>query len=157
MTESGLEGMVCLLISSLGFKPVRSRECKEAPDGTYYSVGISGIDPVGKIHDSLSYGAAYQFTASLVVWEVEGDGEGIRAISRALDSRAFRDMAEEQNVAVWDIGGITDMSQADGPFWIRQRRMEITLAFNDDVESTRVRMISLDASGEGVEITAGIT
>jgi hypothetical protein len=157
MTEAGLEKALCSLLSSLGLKAVRTRECKEAPQGCYYSVGVSSVDPVGKLHACMSSTGAYQYSATVVVWEVEGTGEGIRAFAQAVDSAEFRTTAEELGFSIWDIGSIMDMSTLDGAFWIRQKRMEVLCAFSDIVQGNQASILSVEASGEGLEIQTGIT
>lgn len=163
MTEDELEGMLCTLITTMGLKAVRSRECKQAPAGTYYSVGIQSVDHAGTLHETATRDPlnprqrVYQNVANVAIWEVEGKGEGIRAIRNRIDTESFRDTARAQGVAIWTIGSIIDLSNNDDGFWIRQKRMEIVCAFNDYVNGEAVPIESVEVSGPGIQVTAGIS
>ena len=153
MTETEIEKFFCTFISSMGLVAVRSRECKQAPVGTYYSVGVTSVDSAGTLHETATRDPleprqrVYQNVATLVVWEVEGERDGIRTLRNRIDTASFRAQAYEFGLSIWGMGSIMDMSTTDGPFWIRQKRMEITLAFTDVVDGEALPIESVEGSG----------
>jgi len=157
MSETNLERFLCTTINALGYKAIRSKGNSPAPVGTHISVGVVRVDQLATHRELPSRDPEsmkkrqHIYGAQVGIWEVEGDGEQIRAIARHLETDAFRAAAKVAGFPLLSMTSIMDMSHTDGDFWVRQRRMETTHSFMDEVTGEVVPMESV-STPEAIEV-----
>lgn len=153
MTEKEIEEFFCEHITSMGFVAVRSVNAQQAPTGTYLSVGVTGVRLYGVLHERPARTPEtlglrlHQYNMSLVIWEIEGDGEAIRKVLRSFDKSDFRAKMRDIGVSLFVPGPIVDMSSVDGSLWIRQKRMEVPGMFSDAEQGEKMTMQSVTGAG----------
>lgn len=153
MTEREVEEFFCEHITSMGFIAVRSINAQQAPTGMYLSVGVTGVSQYGVLHERPARTPEalgqrlYQYTMSLVIWEIEGDGEAVRKVQRSFCDSEFRAKMRGIGVSLFSPGPIIDMSSVDGSLWIRQKRMEVPGMFSDAEPGSKMTMQSVTGAG----------
>ena len=99
---------------------------------------------------------AFMKVALVQFYEVEGDGEAMRAIQNALQSDGFdnfvasnvtaRADGHDAGFSVWEIGDVVDNGFQDGTFYIQQKTMTAEFQFFDYEEHTTQRIESVNGT-----------
>ena len=162
MTRNELLTILCRFIENeLHYKAFKGPSNNPAPVLTpYVTVYLQNVRQVGDrmIPGPASAGnakvKAFMKVALVQFYEVEGDGEAMRAIQNALQSDEF-DAFVEANVepredgldagfSVWEIGDVVDNGFQDGTFFIQQKTMTADFQFFDYEEHTTQRIESVN-------------
>lgn len=162
MTRNDLLTILCRFIENeLHITAIKGPSNNPAPALTpYVTVYLQNVRQVGDrmipgpVHGGRRKSKAYMKVATVQFYEVEGDGEAMRAIQNALQSDEF-DAFVEANVepredgldagfSVWEIGDVVDNGFQDGTFFIQQKTMTADFQFFDFEEHTTPRIESVD-------------
>ena len=162
MTVPLILSLLCQYINGLGYKAIQGPSNNPAPEGLYISVVAGNVRQVGDIdRPGPAVAADHKYRAIMKVvsvqfYEVEGNGETIRAIQNALQSDAFDDFVAQHSEAnaygldtgfsVWEIGDIVDNSMQDGTFFIQQKTMTADFNFIDYEAHESPRMMSVNGT-----------
>ena len=162
MTVPLILSILCQYINGLGYKAVQGPSNNPAPEGMYISVVAGNVRQHGdRIIPGPATAADHKFkeimkVLSVQFYEVEGDGEAIRAIQNALQSDDFDSFVESHKPAnqygldtgfsVWEIGDIVDNTTQDGTFYIQQKTMTADFQFLDHVAHVSPRIESVNGT-----------
>lgn len=160
MTVPLILSILCQYINGMGYKAVQGPSNNPAPEGLYISVVPGNVRQVGdRIIPGPAVAADHKYKEIMKVltvqfYEVEGDGEAIRAVQNALQSEEFDAFVAANKPAtqhsidtgfsVWEIGDIIDNSMQDGTYFIQQKTMTADFQFYDRVAHTAPRMMSVN-------------
>lgn len=162
MTVPLILSILCQYINGMGYKAIQGPSNNPAPDGLYISVVAGNVRQVGDVDRPGPAAAAdNKYKAIMKVltvqfYEVEGDGEAIRAVQNALQSDEFdsfvashspaSEHGKDPGFSVWEIGDIIDNSMQDGTYFIQQKTMTADFNFVDYIGHVSPRMMSVNGT-----------
>lgn len=160
MTVHTMLGILCRYINGMGYKAIQGPSNNPAPKGMHIAVVAGNVrqhgdrivpGPVSKA-DQHKF-VAHQMVATINFYEVEGDGEALRAIHNALQSDDFdtyvmSQAPENENgldtgFSLWELGDVVDNSFQDGSYFIQQKTMTADFQFIDFIWHDAPRMMSV--------------
>ena len=162
MTVPLILSILCQYINGMGYKAIQGPSNNPAPKGMYIAVVPGNVRQVGDVNRPGPAEASdhkykeFMKVLSVQFYEVEGDGEAMRAVQNALQSDEFDAFVEshkptnqyglDTGFSVWEIGDIVDTSMQDGTFFIRQKTMSADFQFYDHVAHVSPRMMSVNGT-----------
>lgn len=124
---------------------VKSPNTNAAPKGTYIAVKVDGVEQHGSMMvPNKNEGYHFSNIASLVLIEVEGDGDVLRQARNEMQTPEFVQHAEQCGFTVWDMGKILETPSYDGEFYVRQWRMTVRVNFSDEKQSSIEKIDTAD-------------
>lgn len=124
---------------------VKSPSNKPAPVGNYIAVSISDVQQVGGEMKPGGPGegkSRFSQHATVVLTEVEGDGDNLRQVRNLVQRKEFREHARAAEFTVWEQGSIMAIDTFDGEFLVRQWRFTMGVNFVDEYELNVPRICS---------------
>lgn len=137
MTIDELKGAICKYFnknSAFNVPFIKSPTEKAAPKGTYIAVKVDGVGQNGEImKPNRNEGYHVSNVASVVLIEVEGDGDILRRVRNEMQMPGFIDHAAQNDFTVWEVGQIIETPSYDGEFYVRQWRLTVRVNFSDEI------------------------
>lgn len=137
-----------------GYKTIVSPTNNPAPKGKYFSVSHTSVSDYGnKIldrykeeHEEDTYSDVYQSVMSVVIHEIDGDGDDLRKVKQLIQTNDFQNHVdkwfynEEENkkynsFTIQNIESISSLNMLDGSFFVEQSVFQFDVMFNDYINS----------------------
>lgn len=148
MTIEEIKSAVCKWITSLGETAVQMPSNHPATKGRYFAVDVTYVSQYGNAIKALgnegdNVKGVAQYVASVVIHEVDGDGDVLRRIRNDVDGEAFNAFihkrfqdgsGKDTAFSVWDVGDLNELNASDGDFFVRQWAFNFRVCFNDFIE-----------------------
>lgn len=141
---------IASFLNKKGYKTIVSPTNNPAPKGKYFSVSHTSVSDYGnKILDRYkedTYSDVYQSVMSLVIHEIDGDGDDLRKVKQLIQTNDFQDHVdqwfynEEENkkynsFTIQNVESITSLNMLDGSFFVEQSVFQFDVMFNDYIKS----------------------
>jgi hypothetical protein len=131
---------------------IQDQQDESAPSGLYIAIqGSPTIEPFGtpyiEAQDGTdTRGLVQTYKATIIFWEVNGNGSSLVAIRESTYLTAMQDLLASEAAMILDTGTIDDVSFKVDNTWKRQSRMAMNLSVASRITETLSTIVTADTT-----------